>query len=594
MSVTQTFWLGALDVDLAASDDGGSGFPPLLAALRIGGGTKGNLLIDIVREQPASGAAHFAILLATTADAANIDRPGQGAEARCLFGFTDRVDWCDGLCRQGFTLVTATIAFDEKTKTLTVFDPLPSGPKAGPLLEISGVDFDVGQTDADVTITYTQHLFSPELGTSDVDLLTVAAAPFPSKRQYVRPSKGGSVEASSTALFNLAPLGARLTFGRSLSGRIDPALQVIVPVTAPGLRGVPPAPTAFERFRRPASLLATGYRFEDVELFGFRIDLGRFGTVADNVLQAMIAPLNFHLLPGITTHVGGSYGGQDFKFRPAARAVVIELLRYGKMYWGDAPRGVSPEPFTSQHELLMRVLVGRVDDDSTQAREPALYVPAIFVDNPWSKLIGREFQGFDKRLVNFETHDGTALTMDGYGNTPGDRRRVPLSHVAAVRPVEKVGGRSEVGPLVTFDYPSSLDESDAWLENATSTESVVSSVLVGSRWRQVDFTEEEFRRSFARDVFESGFTAFSSIQVAPVDERHLPGAWITGKFTLSKARAAYPPGVARLTLGSPRFGTPDAWSMLGSLFKGEEIALPSGEWYRARCNINMQIDDGLV
>ena len=354
-------------------------------------------------------------------------------------------------------------------------------------------------------------------------------------------------------------------------------------------------PPAFERLPRPAALLATGYRFEDVELFGFRIDLGRFGGRADELLERMIEPLNFHLRDDVGTRTGGSFRGQDFMFRPATRAVVIELLRYGKMYWGAVPRGRPPEPFTSQHELLLRVLVGRVDDDAAQARDPALYVPAIFVDNPWSKLIGREFQGFDKRLVSFETAGGAPLTMAGQDPATGDRRQVPLSRVAEVRPVDQVGAQNRNAPLVTFSYPPELDESDAWLQDASDSDwSVVGSAPPSSRFRQRDFEQEEFRRSFAREVFESGFQRFSSIQVAPIDARHLPGAWITGQFTLSKARVAYPAGVARLTLGCPEFGVPDAWSALAQLFDGEEIALPTGEWYRARCKIDMRIEDGLV
>ena len=46
------------------------------------------------------------------------------------------------------------------------------------------------------------------------------------------------------------------------------------------------------------------------------------------------------------------------------------------------------------------VLVGRVDDDTAQAHDPAVFVPAIFVDNPWSKILGREVQGFDKRMAD--------------------------------------------------------------------------------------------------------------------------------------------------------------------------------------------------
>ena len=57
--------------------------------------------------------------------------------------------------------------------------------------------------------------------------------------------------------------------------------------------------------------------------------------------------------------------------------------------------------YQSQRELVVRILVGRVDDDTAQARDAATYVPAIFVDNPWSKTIGRDLQGFAKCMANF-------------------------------------------------------------------------------------------------------------------------------------------------------------------------------------------------
>ena len=69
-------------------------------------------------------------------------------------------------------------------------------------------------------------------------------------------------------------------------------------------------------------------------------------------------------------------------------------------------RQITVEDFQSQHELLIRMLVGRVDDDTGQAHDPATYVPVLFVDNPWSKALGRDVQGFDKRLADFCTLEG--------------------------------------------------------------------------------------------------------------------------------------------------------------------------------------------
>ena len=47
----------------------------------------------------------------------------------------------------------------------------------------------------------------------------------------------------------------------------------------------------------------------------------------------------------------------------------------------------------SQYELLVRLLVGKVDDDTSQARDAAVVAPVGLVDNPLSKAVGRQLQG---------------------------------------------------------------------------------------------------------------------------------------------------------------------------------------------------------
>ena len=80
---------------------------------------------------------------------------------------------------------------------------------------------------------------------------------------------------------------------------------------------------------------------------------------------------------------------------------MVELLRYGKMKLRQPLPSLRKDDYQSQHELLVRLLVGRVDDDTSQARDAAAFVPIIFVDNPWSKVLGRGVQGFDKRMADF-------------------------------------------------------------------------------------------------------------------------------------------------------------------------------------------------
>ena len=110
---------------------------------------------------------------------------------------------------------------------------------------------------------------------------------------------------------------------------------------------------------------------------------------------------------------------------------------------------VGREDYQSQHELIVRLLVGRVDDDTAQARAPAVYVPAIFVDNPWSKMLGRDLQGFDKRMANFLVSQGEVyarLLPDGRlaetreRGWPGPRCRTRTAH-----PLSDISGVSLVG-----------------------------------------------------------------------------------------------------------------------------------------------------
>ncbi len=91
----------------------------------------------------------------------------------------------------------------------------------------------------------------------------------------------------------------------------------------------------------------------------------------------------------------------DFRYRVATPTLLIELLRYNRMRSKDPAPPMRLDDSQSQHELVVRLLVGRVDDDTAQASDPAVYVPAIFVDNAWSKALGRDMLGYDKRMADF-------------------------------------------------------------------------------------------------------------------------------------------------------------------------------------------------
>ena len=125
-----------------------------------------------------------------------------------------------------------------------------------------------------------------------------------------------------------------------------------------------------KRFPRTTVFGPPSFEFEDVELVGFRTDVrlsSAIGVKSRKRLANVLRTLNFH--------AGGEpEGPQDFRYSAATRTVIIELLRYGKMRTRHPRPPFVPADFMSQHELTVRILVGRVDDDTSQARDPAVFV----------------------------------------------------------------------------------------------------------------------------------------------------------------------------------------------------------------------------
>jgi hypothetical protein len=282
---------------------------------------------------------------------------------------------------------------------------------------------------------------------------------------------------------------------------------------------------------------------------------------------------------------------------------VLELLRYGRMKLKEAWRPLHADDFQSQHELLVRILVGRVDDDAAQAHNPATYVPTLFVDNPWSKSLGRNMQGFDKRLADFcirKNDVPIALRPDGHRSDRDARDPEPLTDVAEVR-LTSITGRALGDRILEIDYPSdgddeSFDEIDLDLALGTSS-------FAPTRWRQSDFSDAEFRRSFARSAVPGNLAGIRTIQVSPVGETALreqwqsDTTWITGKFVLDgDARIARPGGTVGLTFTAVP-SAPGAWLSLCRLLGipnggSGRISMPSGSWYRLRCSMDFIVDDG--
>jgi hypothetical protein len=289
----------------------------------------------------------------------------------------------------------------------------------------------------------------------------------------------------------------------------------------------------------------------------------------------------------------------------ATPTLIIELLRYGRM---KAIRPLPPlvgDDSQGQHELLVRLLVGRVDDDSAQARSPAAFVPAIFVDNPWSKVLGRDAVGFDKRLAHFNvTRNGRMMRLRPDGRLAGQATTIgskpePLSDVTHV---ELVGQTGEPGtPLFEIDLPPGTGAEPLMPIDLNLT--LGTSPLAGTRWRQSDFDDVEFRRSFSGRAVADSLAGFRMIQAAPVVPRgSLQPTLITGAFRFrGGVRVALPRGMANLTLHAVASKvptgptTPAAWDTLCGILGGSRasIVVRSGSWYRLTCSMDLVVDDGL-
>jgi hypothetical protein len=357
--------------------------------------------------------------------------------------------------------------------------------------------------------------------------------------------------------------------------------------------------------RRSDTFGVAAFEFEDVEVLGFRIDPRRTNQGKldlDKQLSELVSPLNFHRNLSTDKFSAVTRSAvSDFRFRPAASTVMIELLHYGKMKLKTAAEPLTTTDYQSQHEFLARMIVGRVDDDTAQARDPATFVPAIFVDNPWSKSLGRTVQGFDKRMADFYVGANDLLRPDGRVGA-NDKQPKPLGTITKITMTDKTG-RKPGATLIELDCPpEALD--DRAFETVDPRLALGPVPIAPMGWLQTDFDRAEYRRAFARSVVKDRFKEFSSIQVSPVGARGLrqqlerQTTWITGamKF-VHNVQLAQPNGTARLTFHTDP-STPKAWDDLCRLFGIDEhgkshIVMPAGTWYRMRCSLNLNIKNDL-
>ena len=599
------FWLATFDVDPPEKDAAVA--PPSARA-----GELRRLAIEILHQDGEWG------VLFSRADSLEAPR-----DLTCLMAFTNAAKACSVWRDRGFPLVDATIVEHDGHVAVDVASPFFRGESEmqyeSQLFRLSGLTFDpaAGQPESNQTLSsrYCQELRAPDAAQPDL-LIRRREITWEPPRQRVRELADSELQQIALDLGNpparcpsLASMFGTLRPVRGWAGEI-PALgslnghqgDMLAPVTTKDSFGVP------------------AFRFEDVEVLGFRIDLGRFGRDVDDYLTEIIRPLNFHLSEEYGRWAAAARTPvPDFRYRVAAPMLLIELLRYGRMKATAPSPPLTVDDSQSQHELVVRLLVGRVDDDTAQASAPAVYVPAIFVDNPWSKVLGREMLGFDKRMADFSAfRDGGHARLLPDGRLPG-----PLAPHPATASQQRAGGPVPLGdisrislvgttgvaqgpPLLDLDLSSLIHLDPNALERIDLDLGFGSALLRGLRWRLTDFIDAHFRRWFARRAIPESLRTFRCIQPSPVADRGLLPSWITGAFVVdADVRATLPLGAATLTLHAippdPQApaapSAPDSWNLLCKMLGDDrtaQIRLPTGTCYRMVCSMDLKIDDGLT
>lgn len=547
----------------------------------------------------------IAVLVSTVDDADNPKR------LVCQIGFANGSKSCSVWRDRGFPLVDAIIKVDRGDLTVCVtvcaacFLAPPEMNYEAKLISIKNIPLDDAGSFAELATLYEQKLLVPDSAFPATRIIGKAVAWLP--------------ERSSVKELNDIRLQFEVSSSRWPSLAFLKERDVEEPnkfwsgiVTLPQAPEFPRVPV--ERASRLPIFGEAEFRFEDVEVLGFRIDLTKYGTGdekrLDDDLAELVKPLNFHLDPLTDRNSRSTRSAvSDFQYRPASRMLALELVRYGKMKLKKPSLPFTLKDFQSQHELLVRILVGRVDDDTAQAHDAATFVPAIFVDNPWSKVLGRAVEGFDKRMADFCVKDVMdneklkPLRPDGR-LLPDDKMPQPLMSIAQIRLAAKTGEEPSKHVLVDLDCPSpNADDKDVF-------DKIDLNLVFGTfpfppmRWRQTDFDEVEFQRSFARSVVAQTLKGLRSIQVSPIGERKLQQelraytTWIKGAFTYDNdMRVARPNGTVRLTFHAGKYAPP-AWKALCKLLgineaRKDSISLPTGSWYRVRCSMDLKIDNGL-
>ena len=565
------FWLGTYRLAKKEPPSGSIAEPILSAGLE-------TLAIEVIRD----AAGEYAVLFSSA------DNATDATELQCRLGFANGAKACNVWRDRGFPLVDAHIAFDGN-KTLTIHSPYFGAPGAmqydSVLIRIEGVTFSSARPGKQLDRFYRQNQQAPDSAWPATWVRRRAVSWRPTRR-HIAPQPPTELqfmvmEARSPSL---RPLGSEsYKMLEAWCGELD--LPAKVGEVA----------KSTDRVNRRDAFGVPAFCFQDVEVLGFRIDIPK-GSQADDQLRDLISPLNFHL------DAADGESRPDFRYLPATRSLLVEVMRYGRMRLATQLAPLTMVDYQSQHELLVRTMVARVDDDASQGRDPAVFVPAIFVDNSWSKILGRDVQGFAKCMADFCVGAPGAYTRlrpdgratDGAGNPEPNPR--PMSELSRIALVDRTGA-PPVAAMSLLDIECTQwgqGRSDS-LEEVSAGEALGRFSLSDTRWGPADYEQLEYLGSFMRNAIRQLLHGFRSVQSSPVGAQQLDRAWITGNFGIDEVmRVGFPLGTARLTFRSPAHA-PTGWKRVCDLLAARPVhELHTGRWYRLKFSMTMEIDDGLA
>jgi hypothetical protein len=320
-------------------------------------------------------------------------------------------------------------------------------------------------------------------------------------------------------------------------------------------------------FRGGDPQFAPEYDFRNVSLTGFILPAAR-----SQLKRIIDAQLN------------EPYPDRSYVYEPVSSDVILEYIDYGSMVAANPPPHLTIDDSAGQHELVFRVLVGRVDRGSRVAKKPAMFCPFVFVDSTWSLISGREIMGYPKELATF-----TRYVEDGELAACCVRSRDRTGVVADVltidcRREQTFWGldfeRDDQPRTTSATHPASKERragtrAHPWWGLDSLQGSADFGTVVGPWLRGLDY-------GFGA-VLLKRFGDASAPQKACYVEI------LEGDYIIQNADVNLPPTRARLD-----FGATDPFGLKAKFGVNPHVLVPPGSWYRATCDFRVRILDPLA